>query len=440
MAKRSPRRLSGDGGLYQRADGMWVATLELGATADGRRRRWTAKSRTHEGALEKLRKARHDLATYGDMPTASPTVEDWLTRWLRDIVLPNAKPRTYDAYASTVRVHIVPAIGKVRLNKLTPAHVRRAMHGPLSAGQASTAAKIHRTLSTALTAALREGQVPRNVAQVTAQPKALTGQHGALTTDQARALLASTLGTPLHTRWMTALLTGLRQGECLGMEWDRIDLDAQVADIAWQLQRLPYVHGCTGGEQSPTCGRVHGSRCPDRQLNVPPGQEARLLGGSFALVRPKTSKSQRLVPLPPPLVVALRAWHEQCGRPSSGLVWTREDGRPIEPKDDRQAWDAALRAAGLPDVRLHDARATTATLLMEAGVDVRVIEELLGHTSVVTTRGYQRVSLATARQALDGLGESLASGGGPQAQADPVGHDAASDAQVIGDGGDVAVA
>ena len=404
MAKRA-RRMAGEGALYERADGMWVASLDLGTTPDGRRRRWTAKSRTQQGALEKLRKARHDKAAYGDIPTSSPTLAEWLAQWLRDIVLPNAKPRTYTEYESAVRLHITPVIGKVRLQSLTPAHIRRAMHGPLAAGQTATAAKIHRTLSTALTAAEREGLIPRNVARLTALPRTSKAAAAALSTDQARALLAATHGTPMGARWLAALVLGGRQGEILGLEWDRLDLDNGVADVAWQLQRLPYLHGCKGAPESPSCGKRPGS-CPDRQLNVPTGFEARRLEGSLCLTRPKTDKSRRLIPLPPPLVVALRGLEQEGSR--HGLVWCREDGRPIDPRDDSAAWDAALRAAGLPDVKLHAARHTTATLLMEMGIDTKVIEELLGHTSVVTTRGYQQVSQAMARKALDGLGESLA--------------------------------
>lgn len=408
MARRA-RRMAGEGGLYERADGMWVASLDLGVTSDGRRRRWTAKSRTMEGALEKLRKARADLRAFGDIPTASPTLEHWLNQWLRDIVLPGAKPRTHSEYESTCRLHIIPAIGRIRLGSLTPAHVRRAMHGPLAAGQTATAAKVHRTLSTALTAAEREGLVPRNVARLTALPRTTANRQSALSTDQARILLATTRGTAMGARWMSALLLGGRQGEILGLEWDRVDLDHGVADIAWQLQRLPYLHGCKGAPESPSCGKPRPSSCPDRQLNVPAGFEARRLEGSLCLTRPKTQGSRRIVPLPAPLILALRDMSAAVGASRHGLVWCREDGRPIDSKDDRDAWGAALTGAGLPDVKLHAARHTTATLLLEMGVDAKVIEQILGHTSVVTTRGYQQVSQAMTRKALDGLGEVIAS-------------------------------
>lgn len=404
MSKRA-RRMSGEGGLYQRADGMWVAAIDLGIDYSGKRRRKVMKSRTQAGALEKLRAARADLGKFGDLPTASPTVEEWMNQWLREVVLPNAKPRTYTEYESTTRVHIIPAIGKIRLVKLTPAHVRRAMFGALEAKQQATAAKVLRTLSTALTTAEREGVVPRNVARLTASPRQSKAPQAALTTDEARILLASTQGTPMGARWLAALVLGGRQAEIIGLEWDRLDLDNGLADVAWQLQRLPYLHGCPG--LAPSCGKRPGS-CPDRQLNIPPGFEARRLEGSFCLTRPKTDGSQRIIPLPAPLVVALRDLKATAGESRHGLVWCREDGRPIEPKADRDAWDAALRAAGLPDVKLHAARHTTATLLMEMGVDVKVIEQLLGHTSIVTTRGYQQVNQTMTRKALDGLGDALA--------------------------------
>jgi integrase len=137
-------------------------------------------------------------------------------------------------------------------------------------------------------------------------------------------------------------------------------------------------------------------------LDVPQDFETRSIGGSsLLLTRPKTTRSTRLIPLAPALVAVLSSHDSR-----DGLVWTNH-GRPIDPKDDALAWDAMLKRLDLPDVPLHSTRHTTATLLMEMGVDATVVQAIMGHTDVVVTRSYQHTDLSLARKALDGLGESI---------------------------------
>ncbi len=125
------------------------------------------------------------------------------------------------------------------------------------------------------------------------------------------------------------------------------------------------------------------------------------------------------MPLVEPLKGLLAYWLSVAPPNPHGLVWARPDGRPIDPKDDRAAWYAALEAAGLPKVTLHVARNTTATLLLEEGVDARVVQEILGHSDIAMSRAYQHVSTTLAGQALAGLGSALTAPAGA-AQAEPL--------------------
>ncbi len=403
MAKTA-RRQRGDGSLYQRADGMWIGSVDLGWTPEGTRRRKTVSSRTQAGALAKLREVRRQIGVYGDVPTRSLTVHDWLERWLRDIASQRIRPRTMDTYRHKVAL-IEEAIGRVRLDRLTPAHVRTVHQRIAGKGLSSTTAlQAHRILAAALKDAEREGLVVRNVARLVDAPRKAVSDRSALTSAQAKAVLRGSASDPMAARWALALLYGVRQGEALGLTWECVDLDAGTIDLAWQLQRLTWRHGC--GE---TCGRKRGAECPKRNLGAPPGFESRHLEGALCLTRPKSAAGTRVVPLIDPMHELLERQAElSAGRPNPhGLVWHDAEGHPLDAKADREAWYAALTSAGAPRIALHGARHTTATLLLELGVDAKVIGSILGHSDVVTTQGYQHVDLSLQRAALDGLGKAI---------------------------------
>lgn len=379
---------------------MWIGSVDLGKDGSGKRRRRAISSADYGTAVVKMRallRARDD----GALPTERSTTAAWLTRWLEEIVHPRVKPRTYDDYASVVTHYLVPHLGAHRLDELAPQHVR-TMHRALTTGpgavSAATAQKAHRVLAKALNDAIREGIVRRNVATLVDAPRRLPTSQPALTSGQARALLlaAHDAEDRMLTRWATALLTGARQGEVIGMEWSRLDLNSGTADISWQLQRLTSHHGC-----GDSCGRARASSCPEAVLNLPAGFEARPLRDGLALTRPKSTAGVRLVPLVPALVAMLRHHRDTTPRAASGLVWTQPDGSPLTPDRDHRAWKAALERAELPPIPLHSARHTAASLLLAAGVDQHVIASIVGHSSIITTRGYLHVSLDHAR---DGLG------------------------------------
>ncbi len=404
---RTKRRDAGTGAVYQRADGYYVASLDLG-WVDGKRRRKRFVARTKAAVVAKLKEARKQLDDTGTVASNVPTVHTWLRRWLDEIAAVKVKPRTLAGYRTTVERHIAPHIGRHRLDRLTAAHVL-AMQTALRSTTAkrggavaeSTVLKAHAVLSKALGDAQRLGLLTRNVATMVDRPSARRPKTARreLTAHEALAVLRTVADDPLGSRWAAALMLGARQGECLGLEWDRVDLDDGIVDLAWQLQRLPYRHGC-GGE----CGRKFAGDCPNRALRVPPGYEHRVLTGALALTRPKTDRP-RVVPVPAPLLAWLRRRREENPHP---LVWCRDDGQPIDPRQDYEAWKATLAAADLAPVPLHSARHTTASLLLSIGVPEPVIMAILGHSVITTTRGYAHVDQTLARAAMERLGERLA--------------------------------
>lgn len=398
MSPKKSRRDKGDGGLYKRADGMWIGAVQLPAGADGKRRRKTVSSKDYKTAAGKLRDLRRQIQDNPDAPSASMTVEKWLDHWLLHIVTPNARPKTRDGYRDDVRLHITPAIGRHRLDRLAPAHVRSMDAAIIAKGRSSTTAlRCHTTLGVALNDAMREGHIHRNVAALVKRPAKAVNSRGALTVDQAVHLMrhAAENLDPLASMYATALFTGGRRGEVIGLQDDRV---TDRIDFAWQLQRLRYTHGC-----GDACGRKRGS-CPDKHLEIPPGFEFIQLDGGLCLTRPKSSKGVRVIPLVEPLASILAAIEPG----PHGLLWTTKTGHPIDPRDASAAWKAAVKAAGLPPVPLHAARHTTATLLRAAGVPVDIIQQILGHSSAVTSQGYIHLDDTQMRHALEGLSGTLA--------------------------------
>jgi len=396
-------REKGTGSIFQREqDGMWVGRLELPSDGTKRRRKTIVRKRKAD-VIAELRKAKRDLDRLGDLPTSSPTLEQWTTQWLQRIAAPRLKPNTLAAYRGSVTRYIVPSIGNVRLDQLTPQHVRR-MHDYARQGRSSTTAlQAHRVLAKALTDAEREGRVTRNVATLVDAPAKAHAVRDALDADQARTLLMSTAGDPLHAAmWSVALLGGLRQGERLGLTRDAVDLDAGIITVSWQLQRLAWSHGCGG-----TCGKKRGGNCPSRKVDIPDGQEAHQIHGGLWHLRPKSRAGWRQVPIAPLLHEVLTRYLDDHQPGDRGLIFTRPDGHPIPPRDDTAAWDKSLRDAGLPDVVLHSARHTTATLLHALGADEQTRMQILGHSSATVTAGYTHIANSITAEYMGRLGDLL---------------------------------
>jgi len=293
------------------------------------------------------------------------------------------------------------------VKKLTPSHVRTLNSKVQQGSSLGNANSVYRVLRASLSAAEREGIVPRNVAKLV-QTKGSKVTRKPLTASDAKTFLALTTAHPLHSRWMTALLTAVRQGEALGLTWDRVDFKAGTLDISWQLDDLPYKHGCKGGNKAPTCGRKAPGHCKEKEFDLQPDYEYIHLSGAKALVHPKSGAGFRVLPMPPMLMDALHK-RESIATPNPyGLVWTNTNGQPLDSHDDLDIWKAALAEHGLPVLTMHSARHTTATLLMDLGVDVTIIQAIMGHSQATTTQAYQHADLTMVRNALDALGTSLA--------------------------------
>lgn len=408
-SRKKPSRTYGSGTLFQRSDGRWIGRYRDGFTATGKPRFRTISATSKEKCKAALNKAVREKREEETTLDARMTVKAWCDEWLPR-QQKRVRPSGFIADRGAVRNWIVPNIGARKLAELTPRDIRK-VHDAVTAKRAQgTAIRVHATLLGALKAASLEGHtIPARIFQV---PPPAQGQSDRteVSVEDAIALLKAAEDDPRRSRWVAALMQGMRQGECLGLTWEHVDLERGLLDISWQLQPLPYAHGCLDDTGKTTCGKKRAGSCSARYFAVPVGFEHEQVHLRWHLVRPKTSSGQRTIPLLPWMTAALKAWREEA--PDSRLVWPAADGKPAKPKDDVLAWEALQEKAGVrhPDGRFyhpHECRHATATILMALGVDTQIIIAIMGHASILSTRRYQHADLEMMRTALAGVAERL---------------------------------
>lgn len=408
------RRAPGDGGLFKRADGMWTGSVEI-PSADGKRRQKRVYAKNRNDAKRKLDDLRDEVRR-GVIPVSSTTtVAVWLRYWVDEIKKPKVRPNTYDWYEEAIRLHIIPNLdSRMKLKALTPADIRHMLEQIATSGNRQRA---HKTLNLALRAAVIEGIVGRNVAEAVDKPEHVKQLRGALTAAAAKHAIRTAIAleasrdetTPaLATRWVAAFLTGARPSELIGLEWDRVDLDSGVFDLAWQLQQLDRAHGCGDPDSGRfPCGKKRPTFCPQARWDLPTAFEYRECRGALLWTKPKTVAGTRVVPIVEPLRVMLTQHRELDGPNPHNLVWHRTDGAPLTRHDDGAQWKAVLEAAGLPHVDLYAARHSAATLLQELGVDEPTRMQIMGQSSAAAHRGYIHVDQTQTRAALGKLEQLL---------------------------------
>ncbi|SOB84484.1 tyrosine-type recombinase/integrase [Streptomyces sp. 1331.2] len=405
-------RANGDGTVYQRKDGRWEAAgyvLAPGNTS----KRVSVYGMTRAEALAKL--TEKIAASNRGVPvvTAQGSLAAFLTYWLENVAVHQLRETTHTRYTAVVHQYLIPGLGRKKLAKLTAKDVRtwlnelrtvcqccargidagrnpnaqtnrrprccaigRCCHKRLSP---LTLAYIHSVLKSALEHAVREEEILRNVARNVRTGTPRPRRFNPLTAHEARAFLASAQNHRLHALFELALRTGLRKGEVLGLRWEDLDLDDGTASIRRTLQRT----GTGGLTTLPT----------------------------------KTISSERRIALPAACVASLHEHRDRQAREKqqagaewadNGLIFTRSDGHPIEPSTLTRHFNALLRCSRLRAIRFHDLRHSTATLLLEQGVELVVIKELLGHAHIgVTATVYAHVRLRLQRDAIDLLGRAL---------------------------------
>jgi len=226
------KKANGEGSITQMENGRWRVRVMI----DGKRH--SAYTATRKEAQAKYREF-HGNADRGLLPSPEKlTLDRHLERWLADVVQPSVRPRTHKGYSDVARLHLLPTLGKVKLTQLQPNQVQQ-LYGQLTAsGLAPKSVRnVHAVLRRALNQAVDWNLVPRNVATLAKPPRVARKEVEVLSPAEVRILLAAARGDRWEALIATALATGMRQGELLGLKWADVDLTRAVSIEVAPLRR-----------------------------------------------------------------------------------------------------------------------------------------------------------------------------------------------------------
>ncbi len=362
------------GHLRKRSADTWTLVIELGRDDSGKRKQKWVTFKGGKKAAEKELSRLVVEADGGTLMTSRLTLAEFAERWLADHASANVAPKTYARYAGLLRQHVVPHLGRITLEKLTPAHIVQ-LHAKLR--QTSCANKdgllspttirhVHRVLHTALGHAVKWRLISINPASSVDAPSPARSEMRCYDAGEAARFLETS--TSEGIRWQAffaiAMSTGLRLGEMIGLRWQDVDLQTGTLVVRQTIQRVPKI--------------------------------------GIVVKAPKTATSRRPVALGKAIVTLLRQHRivQNETRLQLGSFWQDRDlvfpselGTPLEDKAVRRAYDRICKLADVPKIRIHDLRHTTATLLLTTNVHPKIVSERLGHsTSAITLQTYSHVA------------------------------------------------
>lgn len=354
------RRGHGEGSISLRKDGRYQAAITL-----ENHKRKTFYGKTRKEVQDKLNKALYEQKQ-GILTTGpQQLLKDYLERWLEQVCKLTMRPNTYNQYHSTVHHHLIPSLGHIRLQKLTTEKVQAFCAEMQKEGlSAKTIVNIHSVLNSALENAVSWELVGRNVAKRVMLPGIERYEAQTLTVEQAKKLVEVAQGSRLEALLLVALTTGMRRGELLALRWSDIDFEKGIVHVRRTMNHITGL-GYYEGEPKTKTGRRN-IMLPDVAIE--------------ALIEHQAYQEQARIK-------AGKKWQDR------GIVFCNIYGGFFSPSHVGDLFQGLLKKSGLPHIRFHDLRHSAATILLQAKVQLKTVQELLGHSTIATTADiYSHVS------------------------------------------------
>jgi len=336
------RRTKGEGSIFtEKATGYWCAEITL---PDGMKKRKRSKKQqiVREWLLEQ-RQAIQDGLTLTD---GNSRYDKYLDRYLFEVAIPSLRPKTVDAYKWLIDSHIKPNLGHLALNKIKPEHLQSLYSRKQEEGLSKrTVQHMHAVIRVSLNQALKWGIIARNPATLVRAPTPNKRESITLTKEQAALYLESVEDHRWYPIYVLAITTGMRKGEILGLRWRDIDFERHNLSIRHTVQYLRG-HNISG--------------------------------------ETKTPSSRRMIALSGYTISVLRM-HQTSSNGSEGLVFSTSTGKPISGRNITRHFHRSLEKAGLERMPFQDLRHTAATLLLKENVHPKIVQDMLGHSSITLT-------------------------------------------------------
>jgi integrase len=381
------QRRNGEGSVFKRKDGRWSAAAFV-LTTTGTRKRVQVYGKSYQEAYDKLEAMKARSRQH--LPVArKQRLDAYLDYWMDTYGKRELKPKTYVRYEDLIRVHLKPGLGNQYLEDLTVPRLQaffndladelKAKSRPGSDGLRTVQAT-RAVLSSALTNAMREELLQRNVARLVRLPAWHPKPIYPWSSDEATKFLKAVRSHRLYPAFMLLVLCGMRQGEVLGLRWQDIDFERNEINVRKQLQHI---------------------------------------GKQFLTQSVKSHAGERALPLPPTVKAALLAYREATQEnprinpelSSYDLVFLGRTGTPIDGHNFSRTYKLLCKANNIRGIRMHAIRHTTATMLKNLHIPARDTQLILGHASTwMTTQVYQHDDMERRRDHIGRLEDMLRPG------------------------------
>ncbi len=317
--------------------------------------------RKAEQRMEEIRKEyENKIEVQKIVPFQKMTFDEYMENWLHRIEK-NLKPTTYYNYCNVINNHIVPYFKpqKILLSELLPQHIQSYYDALLDRGlSASTVKKHHANIRKALQEALRQNAIPYNMADRTVLPQIKKYEPNIYNEEQLKKLISVSKGTALESVIVLCSHYALRRGEICGLKWSDIDLDGRIIHIrnTRTTANKELYQESTKNESStrelPIDDEMYGYLCKLRSIQA---NDKLFLGGGYI---------------------------------DSDFVCRWDDGKPLAVSYVSHAFTDLLKKNNLPLIRFHDIRHSVATSLLDNDIDLKIIQEYLGHSTMTTTANF----------------------------------------------------
>ena len=343
----------------------WRGQVTLGYDDDGKRQRANVSGKTSAEVQKKLNAVITEYNKGEITKISIETFTEWADIWLNDFKKNAIAPRTYESYKYLLEQHIKPALGKIKLKDLRPVQIQKLVNGAIDKGLSPrTSRYLVTVIHGCLEQAVKNGILAKNVSKAVVQPKAEKVREMRVLSQEEQAILIELMkGQRLGMVFILCLASGLRIGECLGLAWKNVNIEKGYISVKEALQHIKK--------------EVDGDMKYVNEIG-----------------KTKTKSSIRNIPIPPSIIERLKD-HEtlqSLEKDKAGVKYIDNDfvfatrlGKLLSYRNVRRRFNQILDKSEMPHVNLHALRHSFATRLLEANEHPKVVQELLGHTSIQMT-------------------------------------------------------